>query len=79
MTWARKVLRQMLGPTYDGGCWSMQLNQEMCEKKEISPTTGPRCPEGSRKLRFPDYVTVARDVGKVKKFVVRFNLQVLWQ
>jgi len=55
----------------------MQLNQEMCEKKEISPTTGPRCPEGSRKLRFPDYVTVARDVGKVKKFVVRFNLQVL--
>jgi len=27
--------------------------------KVISANTGPRCPEGSRKLRFPDYVTVA--------------------
>jgi len=24
----------------------------------------PRCPEGSRKLRFPDYVTMAQDGGK---------------
>ena len=32
---------------------------------EISPITGPRCPEGSRKLRFPDYVTMAQDGGKV--------------
>jgi len=31
---------------------------------KISPVTGPRCPEGSRKLRFPDYVTVAQDGGK---------------
>jgi len=31
----------------------------------ISPITGPRCPEGSRKLRFPDYVTTAQDDGKV--------------
>jgi len=31
----------------------------------ISPITGPMCPEGSRKLRFPDYVTMAQDVGKV--------------
>jgi len=31
----------------------------------ISPITGPRCPDGSRKLRFPDYVTVAQDGGKV--------------
>jgi len=23
------------------------------------------CPEGSRKLRFPDYMTTAQDVGKV--------------
>ena len=30
-----------------------------------SPITGPRCPEGSRKLRFPDYMTVAQDGGKV--------------
>jgi len=27
--------------------------------------SGPRCPEGSRKLRFPDYVTMAQDGGKV--------------
>ena len=27
--------------------------------------TGPRCPEGSRKLRFPDYVTMAQDGGTV--------------
>ena len=31
--------------------------------KKISPVTGPRCPEGSRKLRFPDYVTMAQDGG----------------
>jgi len=28
-------------------------------------TSGPRCPQGSRKLRFPDYVTMAQDGGKV--------------
>ena len=32
---------------------------------KISVITGPRYPEGSRKLRFPDYVTIARDGGKV--------------
>jgi len=32
---------------------------------KISPITGSRCPEGSRKLRFPDYVTIAQDDGKV--------------
>jgi len=32
---------------------------------KISPITGPRCPEDSRKLRFPDYVTMAQDGGKV--------------
>jgi len=31
----------------------------------ISPITGPRCPEGSRKLRFPDYVTVAQVGDKI--------------
>jgi len=25
----------------------------------------PRCPEGSRKLRFPDYMTMALNGGKV--------------
>ena len=31
----------------------------------VKGTAGPRCPEGSRKLRFPDYVTMAQDGGKV--------------
>ena len=31
----------------------------------FSPITGLRCPEGFRKLRFPDYVTMAQDGGKV--------------
>jgi hypothetical protein len=26
-----------------------------------SPVTGPRCPECSRKLRYPDFVTTAQD------------------
>ena len=30
---------------------------------KISPITGPTCPDGSRKLRFPDYVTMAQDGG----------------
>ena len=34
------------------------------EHLKISPITGPRCPEGSRKLRFPDYVTMGQDGGK---------------
>ena len=32
---------------------------------KISPITGPRCPEGSRKLSFPDYVKTAQDGGKI--------------
>ena len=28
------------------------------------PIAGPRCPEGSSKLRFPDYVTMTQDGGK---------------
>jgi len=34
-------------------------------KSEISPITGPRCPEGSRKLRYPDFVKTAQDVGSL--------------
>ena len=34
-------------------------------KPDFSPITGPRCAEGSRKLRFPDYVTTAQDGVKV--------------
>ena len=35
------------------------------KKKYISRVTGPMCPEGSRKLMFQDYVTMAHDGGKV--------------
>jgi len=35
---------------------------------KISPITGSRCPEGSRKLRFPNYETIAQDGGKVVSF-----------
>jgi len=31
---------------------------------EISPITGPSCPEASRKLRFADYVTMVQNGGK---------------
>jgi len=37
----------------------------VCVCVKISPITGPRCPEGSRKLRFPDYVTMAQDGCRV--------------
>jgi len=33
--------------------------------------TCPRCPEGSRKLRFPDYVTLAQDGGKIVSLTQR--------
>jgi len=35
------------------------------ELRLIRHITGPRCQEGSRKLRFPDYVTLAQNGGKV--------------
>ena len=34
-------------------------NKLVKKKRQISPITGPRCQDGSRKLRFPDYVTMA--------------------
>jgi len=39
----------------------------MCvrEIKVTQSITGPTCPEGSRKLSFPDYMTTAQDGGKV--------------
>jgi len=43
----------------------------MVKKRLITDIIGPRCPEGSRKLRFPDYVTMAQDGGKVVSFTHR--------
>jgi len=34
-------------------------------KRKSVPLQAPRCPEGSRKLRFPDYVIMAQNGGKV--------------
>jgi len=34
-------------------------------KGKSVPLQAPRCPEGSRKLRFPDYLTMAQNGGKV--------------
>jgi hypothetical protein len=42
----------------------MELTLVMKVRK-VSPITGPRCPEGSRKLRFPDFVTTAQGGGKL--------------
>jgi len=41
------------------------LYEDLDIVNQISPITGPRCPEGSRKVRFPDYVSFAQDGGKV--------------
>ena len=35
------------------------------EKGKSVPLQVRKCPEGSNKLRFPDYVTLAQDGGKV--------------
>jgi len=35
------------------------------KNKKINPITGQRCPDGSRKLRFLDFMTMAQDGGKV--------------
>jgi len=43
----------------------LHLSKILLVKAKSVPITGPRCPEGSRKLRFPNYVTMAQDGGKV--------------
>jgi len=44
------------------------------DNRYSSPITGPRCPEGSRKLGFPDYVTMAQDGGRLSALrICRFT------
>ena len=38
---------------------------EVKGKGKAVPLQGRRCPEGSRKLRFPDFVTTAQDSGRL--------------
>jgi hypothetical protein len=46
--------------------WTCKTRNIQGRKRGKSfPLTDPSCPEGSRKLRFPDYVTMAQGVGKV--------------
>jgi hypothetical protein len=37
----------------------------------FSPTAGLRCPQGSRYLMFPDYMTTAQDGGKTVSLMHR--------
>ena len=43
----------------------IQRHLRMEKNGKSVPLAGPRFPEGSRSLRFPDYVTMAQDGGKV--------------
>ena len=41
-------------------------------KRQIIHVTGPRCSGSSRNLRFPDYVTMAQNDGKVVRYAPAF-------
>jgi len=50
--------------------FTLKIDSDVCDRPmllgaKISPITGPRCPESSRKLRFPDYMTMTQNGGKV--------------
>jgi hypothetical protein len=32
MTWERKIVRKIHGPTYENGCWRIKMNQEIYNK-----------------------------------------------
>jgi len=51
--------------TQSRSLWDDQIQDETgCNGKSV-PLQARRCPEGSRKLRFPDFMTTAQDGGKV--------------
>ena len=48
----------------------LRTRMDFCNSKRLSkgksvPLQARRCPEGSRNLRFPDYVTMTQNGGKV--------------
>jgi len=53
--------------------WYLILEDKI-KKKVNQSHTGPKCPEGSRKLRLPDYMTMAQDGGKVVSLMHRPSL-----
>jgi len=46
----------------------------LCSKGKAVPLQAWRGPEGSRKLRFPDFMTTAQEGGKVVSFTHRPHL-----
>ena len=46
----------------------MSIKCDVKAKGKVVPIQSWRCPEGSRKLRFPDFMTTAQDGGKVVSF-----------
>jgi hypothetical protein len=53
------------------------IMQQSIGKGKAVPLRAWSGPEGSRKLRFPDYVTTAQDCGKVVTFTPQEMLLVL--
>jgi hypothetical protein len=50
------------------------LNNLLYGKGKVFPLQAWSCPDNSRKLRFPDYLTTAQDVGKVVSLMHRPHL-----
>jgi len=72
MVFGRKVLIKIFGPTKEGdGTWRMKTNNELDQlirskgKGKAVPLQAWTGPEGSKKLRFSDFMTTAQDGGKV--------------
>ena len=61
-------------------CNGQRRKQQMCSEQHIIPIVSAvqlqawSGPDGSRKLRFPDFMTMARDDGKVVSLTHRLPL-----
>jgi hypothetical protein len=53
--------------------WNVVLNLTLCDDKAV-PITGLEWPRGFQKLRFPDFMTMAQDGGKVVSLTHRQTL-----
>jgi hypothetical protein len=68
-TWETRILRSIHGPVAEQGIWSIRTNRESRELyNDLDTTAKGKCkaiplqaltgPEGSRRLRLPDFKTV---------------------
>jgi len=72
MVFERKVLRKIFGPTKEiDGTWRIKTNDELyqfirhkCKGKAV-PLQAWSGPEGSRRLKFLDFVRMAQDGGRL--------------